>query len=163
MADTPIWFEPRKPDLDPAPRDIIREREYRGQRIIQTRDTRFVGDKDAWGFSLDVGFIVRDEFDDYVLPVPMHAFYSPHDAIDAIEMRDTILPTIKADQPATTLVYEYQLMWSYRVNFSHTYGALKQIEKACLDARDFDENPREKVLDILNLLRAAVARGPLSR
>lgn len=145
----------------PAPDNIIHEIEYRGMRVVCTDDKRLVGQShpDKWGFTTDRGYIVLDEFDDHVFPAGMHWFYTPDDAVSAIEMRDTILPTIKAGQPATTLLYEYGLMRTYRREFWLTYNAIQNIQRMCDNARDFDENPREEVLKELHLLRQNVAQG----
>lgn len=143
--------------IDPTPRDIIAECTHRGVRIVQTSDPRFVGQADCAGFKIDSGFVVRDEFDDFVLPVPMQWFYTPYDAIAAIEMRDTVLPTIKEATPATTLVYEYNLMWSFRQNYHYVHHALAKIQNALDDAAQFDENPARAIGDILHGLRQQIA------
>lgn len=145
----------------PAPDNILHEVPYRGRRIVLTDDRRLVGQQhpDKWGFAPDRGFVVLDEFDDHVFPAGIHWFYSPDEAALAIEMLDTVLPTIQRDQPATTLMYEYNLMRRYRTEFWHTYHALRLIENDCRDAAALDDNPREVVMQRVHLLRQQVAQG----
>lgn len=147
--------------IDLAPRSNLGEMEWRGERIIHTDDVRLVGGIVA-GFAIAQGFVVRDAFDEPTLPVSMQAFFTPWDAIAAIEMRDTVLPTIKEHTPTTTLVYEYNLMWAYRQNYWMVHHALQLIQNALDDAVAFDDNPARAVGDILHGLRQniAQARGP---
>jgi hypothetical protein len=144
----------------PAPDNIIHEITYRDLRIVQTDDRRIVGSNhpDRYGFSIQTGFVILDEFDDHVMPTGAHWHYSPDDAALAIEMRDTILPTLKEHQPATTFLFEYTLMRQYRRQFWHTYNALAEIQRALDNAKTWDENPAEKIQDIIHCLRQNIAR-----
>ena len=146
-------WSPPPTDKNPAPKDIIHETTLRGCRIIQTSDQRFVGMKDAAGFNITTGFVVRDEFDDYVLPQTMQWFYSPYDAAAAIYIKDLVMPLHKQDKWPTTLLYEYSYQWAMRQNFYNVFIALDKIKRLCENSRDFDENPREEVLTVLNGLR----------
>ena len=162
MAD---WKSSRgianKPLPSPDPASIKHETMYRGYRIVQTDDPKVVGQPhpDKWGFTIDTGFVVLDEFDENVFPVGMHWFYTPDDAASAIEMLDTILPTIKDRSPSTTLLYEYGLMRTYRREFWHAYSALVDIQKTCDDAAAFGDDPREDIVKRLHFLRQQVAQG----
>jgi hypothetical protein len=156
------WKDQPSNKLKPAPppNNIIHEVNYRGYRIVQTDDARLVGsvNADAWGFYTKMGFVVLDEFDEHVFPPGAHWHYSPDDAALAIEMRDTILPTLKEHQPATTFLFEYTLMRQYRRQFWHTYNALAEIQRALDNAKTWDENPAEKIQDIIHCLRQNIAR-----
>lgn len=145
----------------PAPDNIIHEVEYRGRRICCTNDAKLVGQShpDKWGFTTDRGYVVLDDFDEHVFPAGMHWFYTPDDAACAVEMLDTILPTLKEGQPATTLMYEYGVMRRYRQEFWSTYHALALIQKTCDDALAFDEDATSAVRTTLHALRQAVAQG----
>ena len=145
----------------PAPNNIIHEVPYRGRRIVCTDDTRLVGQAhpDSWGFTTDRGYVVLDEFDENVFPIGMHWFYTPDDAACAIEMLDHVLPTIKENTPATTLLYEYGIMRQYRREFWHTYGAIARIQRACTEASQFDDNPLTTIQTELHALRQNVAQG----
>jgi hypothetical protein len=146
-------FTPKK--FDPTVRDIVHEAPYRDVRIIQTRDPRWVGQADAFGFKLDCGFVIRDELDEIVYPSPAMAwFYTPYDAIAAIETVHTILPM---EHPRSTAAHEYNRMYEMRQQqFWRFYNAMQRIQKACEDARDFDDNPTEDVLGIIAALKQAV-------
>lgn len=150
-----------KPVPAPDPKSIKHEVKYRDYRIVQTDDPKVIGpgNPDKWGFAIGQGFVVMDEFDENVFPVGMHWFYTPDDAAAAIEMLDTILPIIKDRTPATTLLYEYGLMRTYRREFWHSYRALQEIQKACDDAATFGDNPREEIASRLHFLRQQVAQG----
>jgi hypothetical protein len=139
----------------------VHEVSYRDRRIVCTTDPRCVGQAfpDKWGFTTDRGYVVLDEFDEHVFPVGMHWFYTPDDAACAIEMLDTILPTIKADQACTTLLFEYGLLRAYRKEFWHTYHAIVNIQKACDDAAAFDDDATPAIRKHLSLLRTNVAEG----
>jgi hypothetical protein len=150
-----------KPLPSPKPESIKHEVPYRGRRIVLTDDPRLVGAPypDKWGFTTDQGFVVLDEFDEIEFPVGMHWFWTPDDAACAIELLDTILPTIKEGTPATTLLYEHGIMRAYRREFWHVYHALADIRKACDDAVAFGDNPCEDIVKRLHFLRQQVAQG----
>lgn len=161
MADWRHSSRNTKPLSAPDPKSIKHETSYRGYRIVQTDDPAVVGSKfpDKHGFTIDVGFVVMDEFDEIVFPVGLHWFWTPEDAIAAIELLDTILPTIKEGTPATTLLYEYGVMRAYRREFWHAYHALADIQKMCDDAAAFGDDPREDIVKRLHFLRQQVAQG----
>ena len=150
MAET---YQAKK--LDFAPKNIIHEISYRDRRIIQTDDPRLVGTEDSWGFKLQTGFVVRDEFDEVVLPSPLCSwFWNPADAVSAIEILDTVLPM---EHPNSTLTYEYGRMWAMRYHFgSRVYTALKRIRQACENAVALEDNPAQDVLSILNTLEQSI-------
>jgi hypothetical protein len=104
-------------------------------------------------------FTVLDEFDEIALPIGMHLHWSAHDAINAIEMKETVLPEVATSKWPTTAMYEYGVMRSYRREFWHVMRAIHGISKLCTDARDFDDNPGEDVLKALHLLRQNVSQG----
>jgi hypothetical protein len=153
-------FPTIKPRIDFMPKadSILGEATHRGMRIVHTNDPRLVGQKDLAGFSITQGFIVLDEFDEPVLPPAMSWFYTPYDAISAIEMREVAMPEIKANQPATSFQYEYTKMWQYRQNFDLVYLALNNIQAACDEGDSFGEDPCEKVKQILHTLRQSVGQ-----
>src|SRR5690606_28411683 len=73
------------------------EFEWRGYRIIHTTDKKLIGEtKDRFGFPVTQGWIVRDCFDDNPIPPPTQWFYTPYDAIAAVEiveaMRENTTP-----------------------------------------------------------------------
>jgi hypothetical protein len=148
-------------DMTVAPASIIAETEHREYRVIQTNDPKFVGQADCAGFKISEGFVVRDAFDEPVLPNVIPWFYSPWDAIAAIEMLDTVVPAIKEGEPATTLVYEYTLMWQYRQHFHQVYAALHSLQTLCDDAATFGDDTLQvkDVRAVLHNLRQRVA-GP---
>lgn len=144
-------YTPKK--FDPTVREIVHEATYRGERIIQTRDPRWVGQADAFGFKLDCGFVVRDELDELVLPLPLQWFYTPYDAIAAIETIHSIVPE---QHPNTTMLHEYHKMMNMRRHFWRVVVAIEKVRKTCEDARDFDENPAEAVISIINTLQQSM-------
>jgi hypothetical protein len=147
------------PTIDP--KRIIQEVAYRDRRIVYTDDPKLVGSQhpDKWGFTCDRGFVVLDDFDENVLPIGMHWFFTADDAAAAIEMLDLVLPTIKEDQPCTTLLYEYGLLRSYRREFGSVYHTIVMIQKDIDDAAAFEENPAESIKKRLHLLRQNAAQG----
>lgn len=151
----------RKSKPLPPPRNIIHEVPYRDRRICLTDDANLVGQAypDRWGFTTDRGYVVLDEFDEHVLPAGMHWFYTPDDAACAIEMLDTILPTIQKGTPATTLLYEYGIMRAYRREFWITYNALARMQNILDDAVAFGDNATAALITELHALRQAVAQG----
>jgi hypothetical protein len=156
------WKDGRRPPPKPlsAPRNIIHEVPYRDYRIVLTDDNALVGQQypDKWGFTTDRGFVVLDSFDEHVFPAGVHWFYTPEDAVAAIEMLDTVLPTIKEAHPSTH-TYEYGVMRSYRREFWQVFLALVKIQHAVDEASQFDENPAVAIREILHTLRQNVAQG----
>lgn len=150
-----------KPVTLPTPDNILHEVPYRGRRICATDDQRVIGSeyKDKWGFTPCVGYVVLDEFDEIIFPIGMHWFYTPDDAASAIEMLDTILPTIKEGQPATSLRFEYGLMRQYRKEFWHTYNCIVKLQRAVDDAAAMEDDATPDVRKALHFLRQQVAQG----
>lgn len=151
----------KKPVINFVPKagSILGECTHRGMRIVHTDDPRLVGQKDLAGFNITQGFVVLDEFDDPVLPPLMSWFYTPYDAIVAIEMRDMVMPDIQKAQPATSFQYEYGLMWQYRQNFDLVYHALNRIQAACDEGDSFGEDPTTEIKNILHNLRQGIAQS----
>jgi hypothetical protein len=159
MAD---WKDnARKGKPLPPPGNIIHEVSYRDRRICLTDDANLVGQfhPDQWGFTTDRGYVVLDAFDEHVFPAGMHWFYTPDDAVNAIEMLDTILPTIQKGTPATTLLYEYGVMRAYRREFWITYNALARMQNILDDAVAFGDDATATLVTELHALRQAVAQG----
>jgi hypothetical protein len=150
-----------KPKPLPPPSNILHEINYRDYRIVQTDDRALVGSlyPDKFGFAATSGFVVLDAFDEHVFPAGMHWFFTPEDAVSAIEMLDTILPGIKESQPCTTLLYEYSTMRQYRREFWITYNAIARMQAICDEAKRFDDNPVDEMQKCLSGLRAAVSQG----
>lgn len=131
-----------------------KEMQWRGERIVQVPYTVQPFNKaDAFGFTVKEAYVVRDGLDEPCLPLSQQWFWSPGEAIAAIEMRDTLAPLIRGPKWPSTVMYEYNLMVTYRRNFHHVYDALVRIRKACDESRDFDENPRAEIEKILHALR----------
>lgn len=149
-----------KPLPPPDPLSITHEFEYRGYRVVQTDDPAMLtAHPDKWGFVPSQAYVVINAFDEHVMPIGMHWFYTPDDAVAAIEMLDTILPQIKEGQAFTTLLHEYGVMRAYRREFAEVYRTLLNIKAKIDAARAFDDNPAEDIDKELHLLRQNVARG----
>jgi len=128
------------------------EMKWRGERILQV-DYTPKNDIDCYGFKINQAFVVRDDFDDECLPTLQQWFWSPTDAIAAIEMRDLIAPEMKAGKRwPTTVAYEYNQMTLYRRNFDQVYLALNRIKKTIAECDQWGESANAKVKDILTLL-----------
>jgi hypothetical protein len=136
----------------PSPADgtVLGSTWYRDCEIIHTTDPRFIGNIDVYGFKPTSGFIVRDDMGDYVLPLPMQWFYTPYEAVAAIEMMEYA-------KPPSSPIFEYGIMQAYRRNWWMVFTTIEKILKTCVECRDLDENPREEIYDMLHLLRQNVA------
>jgi hypothetical protein len=149
MADN---YQARKVKVS-IPSNIIQEIEYRGYRIIQTDDKDWVASgQDAYGFTNTRVFVIFDEFDEPAMPVGMMAHWTVHEAIAAIEMKDTVLPVITAGKWATSALYEFNLMRARRRHAWKTHASLATIKKLCTDAQAFDDNPTADILAELDNL-----------
>lgn len=137
----------------------MKEIEYKDRRIVANQYNGLHDKSDTMGFTVPVAFVVLDEFDEPALPTIQQWFWSPWDAANAIDMSDWLRDTIDTKKWPTTVAFEYNQMTAYRRNFSNVYMAIKDIEKMCIDARDFDDNVTEAVLSRLQLLRQSVAEG----
>jgi hypothetical protein len=156
----PYYNQFYDPVRNPMTKEIS-EVEYRGRRIVANAYTGAFDKSDTMGFNVPVAFVVLDEFDDPALPLIQQWFWTPHDASAAIRFVDWVTPRIAKDKKnwPTTIAYEYNMMVAYRRNFDEVYGAIKEIEKMCIDARDFDDDMTAAVLSRLQRLRQVVAEG----
>ncbi len=136
----------------------MKEITYRGYRIVQVDAPKELDKFECMGFTMPKAFQVLDDFDEPLLIVPQY-FWSPTDAIAAIEMVDTILPERKSKRWPTTAVYEYGLMWAHRRMFWFVYHTLNQIRNELKKAREWDENPTEKIEGLLTCMRVAVSEN----
>ena len=127
---------------------------WRGERIVQIdyKPIQPFSRDDAYGFTMQQAFVVRDDMDEPCLPISQQYFWSPAEAIAAIYMRDFIAPEVTGKRWPTTVMYEYNQMTLYRRNFHQVYHVLQQIKKVLADAKEWDENPTDKIRDMLNLL-----------
>lgn len=130
----------------------MNEMQWRDRRIVQVD---YKG-PDCYGFKMHTAFEVRDEFDEPALPVVQHQFWSPADAIAAVECCDIVAPKMIGKKWPSTVQYEFNLMLLYRRNHDLVYDALRRIREAVQQARDFDENPSDAILGILNGLHATM-------
>lgn len=154
MSTESLNYTPKPVDM--TVRDAIHEVEYRGLRIIHTRDPKFVGQSDAFGFKLTEGFVVRDDLDECPLPPAMQWFYSPYDAINGIETLHEILPLC---HPRTTAQFEYYRLQHAKRHFARVWNAILRTQKVCREARELDENPREEVLSIIDTMLQTLHEG----
>lgn len=153
---SPYWELPKKQkDASVDPDTILGEFVYRGRRVIHTTDKRFIHGAKTWGIQMPSGFVVRDDFDDYCLPVGEDVFFTPHEAIAAIEMMDVILPTIREGQfkKAESLEYAYREMRVHYRCYHAVHEAIKEIENTVFAAHKRDMNPTKDILKSLNTLR----------
>jgi hypothetical protein len=154
MSNESLNYNPKAPDM--TVRDIIAECEYRGLRIIHTRDPKFVGQSDVFGFKITEGFVVRDDLDECPMPPAMSWFYSPYDAINGIETLHEILPEC---HPRTTATHEFYRMMHAKRHFARIWTAILRAQKVCRESRELDENPREEVLSIIDTLLQTLHEG----
>lgn len=133
------------------PKSIIKEMEYRGYRIIQTDDPAWLASgADSYGFTNTCVFVVFDEFDEPALPVGLMSHWTIHEAIAAIEMRDTVLPEINAGKWASSALFEFNLLRARRRHAWRTHLTLTRLRKLCVDAQEFDDNPTAAILKELD-------------
>lgn len=117
------------------------EMRHRGYRIVQVDKPKHADTFTSHGFEMAQAFEVLDDYDDPILPVPQY-FWSPRDAIAAIEMVDTVFPDRKGSKWPTTAAHEYSLMQAYRRQFWFVFHVLKTVMPRILrDAKQWDENP----------------------
>ena len=136
----------------PAEGTVLGSTWHRDCEIIHTTDARFIGNVDVYGFKPTSGFIVRDEYGDHILPLPMQWFYTPYDAVAAIEMMEFA-------KPPTTPTFEYGLMQAYRRNWWMVFITLDKIKKLIVECKPMDENPADEIDGLLHLLRQNVAQS----
>lgn len=126
------------------------EIEYNGYRIVEA-DV----DQDCRGFRMQRVFKVLDEFDD-PLPINHTAFWSPTDAMQAIDFVQDVFKTLHRGQKwPTTRTYEMNLAMAYRANFVHVYQVLRQIKKTLDDCEEMGDDPTAQIRSALELLHLA--------
>lgn len=146
----------------PAPRAefIVAEVAYKSYRIVQTNDPEWLGyGTTPEGLLVPYVLVVLDEFDDLALPIGMQVHYTLLEAKAAIDIRDIVFPLKAGPTWPTTALHEYAVFQSYRRNFPRVMEALARIKKSCVDAKDFDDNPGEDVLQHLHLLNMVIVEG----
>lgn len=119
----------------------------------------YVGTFDKYesrGFTIDYAFRVVDDFGDPTLPTSQQTFWSPSDAIAAIDLANTIAERVKKNIRAwpTTTQHEFNRWVNYRRRFWRMCQALENIERLCNQAADFDENPGKEVLEEIKKFKA---------
>ena len=120
---------------------------YRGRLIVQKP---YKSQFDCMGFDVPVVYHVLDpDFGDNALPTLQDKWWSPLDAIQAINFCDLIMPDMKGPKWPTTAIHEYNIMLCYHRNFDHVFHTIQKIKKACRDSRDFDDNPRDEIERLL--------------
>jgi hypothetical protein len=123
----------------------VNELVWRGRRIVQID---YAGKEiDCYGFKINQAFKVLDDLDDNALPLVQTWFWSPSDAIAAIEMVDSI---VKDKKWPTTAQFEYNYMNMYRRNHDVVYNALKRIREVLDD--DLEDEPCKRIRRILDVL-----------
>lgn len=116
---------------------------YRGYRVIQTTDPAIIRQSpDEYGFVPSCGFIVRDEFDENPFPVAFAWFYTPHDAIAAIEVLDTVLPSLAERVPQPTFTSTFMEMWRWRKDFWCVFAMVIAIENQAKEELALDDDPK---------------------
>lgn len=133
--------------------------EYKGHTIAEVPFEGTFDNYESYGFKVDKAYTVVDELGE-PLPILQNLFWSPSDAAQAIDAVNWL--TARVDKSVTrwppTVVFEHNQMMGYRRNFALVFETLKAIEDMCREARDLDENPREAILDKLQLLRLGASR-----
>lgn len=125
----------------------MNEIEYKGWRILQT-DV----DLDCHGFRMPHLFKVVDEFDE-ALPVIQTAFWSPMDAMLAIDFVVDVYKDLRQGQKwPTTKTHEMNMAVAYRGNFINVYHALKKIRTIVDDCTEMGDDPSKPIIDVLDLL-----------
>ena len=131
--------------------------EYKGFDIHQKPYAGTFNKHESLGFNVTQAYCVTDEFGDFALPTSQQTFWSPSDAAQAIDCAEHLRKRITGLKKwPTTVAHEFNIMLCYRRRFFHVYDQLQRIKDECIAARDFDDNPREKIIDILNTLHQHV-------
>ena len=129
---------------------------HRDYRIIHTTDPKEIGQtKDSYGFPVTQGWIIRDSFDENPVPAPTTWFYTPFDAVAAVE----IIDAMRADHsPFPSFNAAYYGAAQLRVHFWLVFAALRSIEARCREALPFDEDGLAKwVLDDLHRMKTGAS------
>lgn len=133
---------------------------YKGYEILETPHIGTFNHYESHGIKVDKAYTVVDEFGDQTLPLIHNVFWTPADAAQAIDAAiwfEARVNKSRATWPST-IVFEYNTMMSYRRNFFAVFQALKEIEDLCVESKDLDENPRDAIIERLQLLRLEVQR-----
>lgn len=138
-------------------RDTVqKEVEYKGYRIVAQTYNGAHDQSDTMGFDVPVAFAVLDDFDDAALPISHHWFWSPWDARNAIDYYEWVKTTIDKKKWPTTAAHEFNFMLQYRRRVPAVFAAIHDIKKLIRDARDFDENPAQAIMDRITLMEVEI-------
>lgn len=130
---------------------------HNGFEIHQKSYTGTFDKYESKGFTVDTVYVITDDFGDFTLPLNQQNFWSPSDAAQAIDCANHLQKTLGSLKKwPTSAAHEFNVMLCYRRKFWHVYDQIQEIRAACHEARDFGDDPTEKILGILNTLHQHV-------
>lgn len=133
----------------------MKELNYRGERIVQI-DFDQTADI-FYGFEVKHTYTVLDDFDEFSLPTVQHQFWTPHEAMAAVDVvKDAAKWVIDPKRWPSTAMFEYNVALRYRQRWGIVYATLLAIEAEVKSCEDFDENPSEAIKKLLADMRAKV-------
>lgn len=143
------WTSSKRPNMQ-------NDYEYKGLSIVQNDYHNLHGNIDTFGFTVNQAYVVTDEMGDPGLPTIQQWFWSPYDAIVAIDLSEYFKARVPQKKWPTTVAHEFNIALCFRKKFGLTYIALREIEEACKDADSMGEDAGPAVLKILDSLKRAV-------
>lgn len=137
------------------------EIEYKGHRIVLVDYDPVVHHPDL-GLTPKQAFVVRDEMDEPSLPTSQQWFWSPRDAMAAIEVAESLVHLVKGKKWPSTVCFEYNQLVAHRQNFDLVYGVVLKVRQIVRDARsaaaDFDDEVPDEIAQIDKVVSALPAQ-----
>lgn len=143
-------------NYQPWSETVQKEVNYKGYRIVALEYTGAFDKPDTMGFDVPAAFAVLDDFDEPALPYSTHWFWSPWDARNAIDFYEWVKTIIDKKKWPTSAQHEFNFMLAYRQKIPAVFIAIRDIRKIIEDARDYDENPSQRIADRIALMETEV-------
>lgn len=118
------------------------EIQYKGERIVQNHYNAQHESIENMGFPVNRAYVVMDEFDEPSLPIIEQWFWSPIDAMQAIDLCKWAEKFFNFKKWPTTIAHEYHVLMAYKRHIAQVYITIRDVRKI-LDSNDGLEDEAE--------------------
>lgn len=128
------------------------EIEYNGERIVQNQYHNLLDNMESFGFKVDRAYVVVDEFDEPSLPTVQQWFWSPIDAMHAIDLSRWAKKFFNFKKWPTTVAHEYNNLLAYKRHIALVYITIREVVELLKSAGDGLEDDSDIIRQALNKL-----------
>lgn len=128
------------------------EIEYKGERIVQNEYHNLHENTESFGFKVNRAYVVVDEFDDPSLPTNQQWFWSPLDAMHAIDLVHWAKKFFNFKRWPTTVAHEYNVLLNYKRHIALVYITVREVMELLKSADDGLDDEGDIIKQALNKL-----------